>query len=44
LPHAQLHTITHAGHSIWMDEPELFTQSLRRSLRATTSAADASTH
>lgn len=35
LPHAQLHTITHAGHSIWMDEPDLFTRALRLSLDET---------
>ena len=35
LPNAQLHTIQNAGHYIWMDEPEAFTQSLRTALEAT---------
>jgi proline iminopeptidase len=37
LPNAQLDTIPRAGHSIWMDEPERFTSSLRRALQAAVS-------
>jgi|GEM_PF-551701 pimeloyl-ACP methyl ester carboxylesterase len=36
MPNARLDTIQNAGHSIWMDEPEAFTRSLRSALEATT--------
>ncbi len=36
LPTAKLDAIPDSGHSIWMDEPELFRRSLRAALRATT--------
>jgi pimeloyl-ACP methyl ester carboxylesterase len=36
MPNARLDTIQNAGHSIWMDEPEQFTQSLHAALEATT--------
>ena len=36
MPNARLDTIQNAGHSIWMDEPERFAQSLRSALEATT--------
>jgi pimeloyl-ACP methyl ester carboxylesterase len=35
MPNARLDTIQNAGHSIWMDEPEQFTQSLHAALEAT---------
>jgi len=35
LPNARLDTIPNAGHSIWMDEPAAFTQSLRTALEET---------
>ena len=35
MPNARLDTIQNAGHSIWMDEPEAFTRSLRSALEAT---------
>lgn len=39
LPNAKLDTIPYAGHSIWMDEPDRFSRSLRSALRATMSEA-----
>jgi pimeloyl-ACP methyl ester carboxylesterase len=36
MPNARLETIQNAGHSIWMDEAEAFTRSLRSALEATT--------
>jgi pimeloyl-ACP methyl ester carboxylesterase len=35
IPNARLETIPNAGHSIWMDEPAAFTQSLRTALEET---------
>jgi pimeloyl-ACP methyl ester carboxylesterase len=35
IPDARLDTISNAGHSIWMDEPEAFTRSLRSALEET---------
>jgi pimeloyl-ACP methyl ester carboxylesterase len=35
MPNARLDTIQNAGHSIWMDEPEAFTRSLRSALEET---------
>ena len=39
MPNARLDTIQNAGHSIWMDEAEVFTQSLRSALVESTASA-----
>jgi pimeloyl-ACP methyl ester carboxylesterase len=40
IPDARLDTIPNAGHSIWMDEPAAFTQSLRTALEETSGPPD----
>ena len=40
IPDARLDTIPNAGHSIWMDEPVAFTQSLRAALEETSGPPD----